>query len=111
MYIYIYISIAQLQCHSKLTAATSPTPSVLLFPPWRLNIAKSRPDARRGRTQESDAPCGRFPRLHRHCARTGRHDIPTHPASAVRRDTPHCISISDAPQVTIPVPWRYLQLG
>ena len=27
------------------------------------------------------------------------------------RHTPHCISISDAPQVTIPVPWRYLQLG
>ena len=27
------------------------------------------------------------------------------------RHTPHCISISDAPQVTIPVPWRYLLLG
>ena len=92
--ISVCIYITHLQCHSELPAAISPTPSVFLFPPWRLNIAKSRPDARRGRTQESDAPCGRFPRLHRHCARTGRHDIPTHPASAVRRDTRRTASAS-----------------
>ena len=52
---YVYIYITQLQCHSKLPAAISPRPSVLPFPPWRLNIAKSQPDARRRRRQESDA--------------------------------------------------------